>query len=57
MIKFFRQYGYVIYLSGVLSIVDCSLFNWEFYVITIPVILLVSWKIPATDREENKGKI
>lgn len=41
MIRFIKKYGYSIWLGSSLAIGDISFMTWEFYYITIPVILLV----------------
>ena len=47
---FLKKYSYAIYLGAILNIVNANVTTWEFYVILIPTIFLVTWKI-----SEQKG--
>jgi hypothetical protein len=44
MVKFLKENGYIIYLGMILSIVDCTIFNWEFLMILLPTAILAEWK-------------
>ena len=44
MYKFLKDAGWIIYLGGILTIVNTSLLNWQWWVIVVPTILLAAWK-------------
>ena len=43
--KFLKRYAYMIWTGIVLHLCNIHAFqNWQFYVVSIPLILLVEWK-------------
>jgi len=44
MCKFLKDAGWILYLGGVLGIVDTTILNYQWWVIIVPTILLVAYK-------------
>jgi len=44
MIKFLKQYGWVLYFGITASAMGIHLSNWKYWVLSIPMIILVEWK-------------
>ena len=45
MKKIVKNYAYTMYLGLALSIfANLNFLNWKFYIIAIPVVLLVEWR-------------
>ena len=52
MKKFLINYSYAMYLGFTLSLlVDAQWYKWEYYVIMVPTILLVQWKVNNKEEE------
>lgn len=39
--KFIRRYAWIIYLSAILSIAGLNITDWKWWIICVPVIILV----------------
>jgi hypothetical protein len=44
MYKFLKDAMWIIYLGGVLIMINTTVFNWQWWVIIVPTVLLVVWK-------------
>lgn len=53
MKKLLLNYGYGTYLGGVLAVEGIGLTNWEFYLIIIPVVILVELKVKIYEKAIN----
>lgn len=42
--KFFKNYGWAIYLGGALALLDASCFSWKYWAVMLPMIVLVEIK-------------
>lgn len=44
MYEFLKDAGWILYLGGILQIVNINMSKWQWWVIIVPTILLVVWK-------------
>ena len=45
MINYLKGYGWLIYLGVCCSHLGINVFSWKYWVIIIPTIFLVEWKV------------
>ena len=41
MIEFLKDYGWAVWLGGSLAAVGIDLFSWKYWVVSVPIIILV----------------
>lgn len=44
MINFLKEYGWTMYLGGALALLNVSATTWQYWVIMLPMIILVNIK-------------
>ena len=44
IMKFLKEYGYSLYLGCCLALLGIYPWDWQFYAISVPVIILVNWQ-------------
>ena len=44
IMEFLKEYSLAMFLGGSLFILQVNCWQWEFYAIAVPIILLVEWK-------------
>jgi hypothetical protein len=56
MIEFLKRYGWCIWLGFSMGIADIGVTNWKWWVIVIPIIILVGIYGELRKNENNKNK-
>ena len=53
MFKFFKKYAWAFILGFILSYKGWSVFTWQFYCITTPLIFLIVWSKPGCTHKDE----